>query len=210
MKRIGIILNRWKASYKDYPLYGFKTDLIEFLRKYDINVLAIPILFENDINSEFKAIKDVIDLCDGIIIPGGAYIHDIDYEIVKYLYKENKPTLGICLGMQIMGKTFNNKVRNEIEGNNHNKTDKYVHNIYVKKDSKLYEIIKEETIKVNSRHKRYIPYTNLDISAYSEDNIPEAIEDKSKRFFLGVQWHPESLIDDTYSDRLFSAFIESL
>ena len=64
MKRIGIILNRWKANYKDYPLYGFKTDLIEFLRKYDINVLAIPILFENDINSEFKAIKDVIDLCE--------------------------------------------------------------------------------------------------------------------------------------------------
>ena len=50
----------------------------------------------------------------------------------------------------------------------------------------------------------------MDISATSEDNIPEAIEDKNKRFFIGVQWHPESLVDDVYSNRLFTAFIGSL
>ncbi len=70
--------------------------------------------------------------------------------------------------------------------------------------------MKEEFIQVNSRHERYIPYTNLDISAYSDDGIPEAIENKNKKFFIGVQWHPESLIDDIYSKRLFNAFIDSL
>ncbi len=210
MKKVGIILREWESSYKNYPLYGFKTDLMETLRKYNVNILAIPILFENDIKMEFKSIKEVIDLCDGIIIPGGAHIYDIDYEIVKYLYKENKPTLGLCLGMQIIGKTFNNKVRKNIEDNKHNKMEKYAHNINIKENSKLYEILKEKRIKVNSRHNRYIPYVDLDISAYSEDNIPEAIEDKSKRFFIGVQWHPESLLDDIYSKRLLSAFIEAL
>ena len=63
----------------------------------------------------------------------------------------------------------------------------------------MYKIIGEETIKVNSRHMRQIPFTNLDGVAYSEDNILEAIEDKSKKFFLGIQWHPESLLDDIYS-----------
>lgn len=210
MKRVGIILNQWTSNYRDYPLYGFKTDLMQILRKYDVNILSIPVLFENTLDIEFNAIKDVIDLCDGIILPGGAHTQNIHYKIAEYLYKENRPTLGLCLGMQIMGKTFNNNVIKKIEGDNHNKTDKYVHNINIKKDSKLYEIIKEETIKVNSRHREYIPYTDLDISATSEDNIPEAIEDKNKRFFIGVQWHPESLVDDVYSNRLFTAFIGSL
>lgn len=211
LKQIGIILNQWKSNYRDYPIYGFKTDLMQTLRNYDVNILSIPILFENeDINKEFNYVKNIINLCDGIIIPGGAFIHDIDYKIVEYLYNENKPILGICLGMQIMGKTFNNKVRERIEDGSHNKMDNYVHGINIKKDSKLFDIMKEEFIQVNSRHERYIPYTNLDISAYSDDGIPEAIENKNKKFFIGVQWHPESLIDDIYSKRLFNAFIESL
>ena len=211
LKQIGIILNQWKSNYRDYPIYGFKTDLMQMLRKYDVNILSIPILFENDdINKEFNYVKNIIDLCDGIIIPGGAYIYDIYYKIVEYLYNENKPILGICLGMQIMGKTFNNKVRERIKDDSHNKMDNYVHGINIKKDSKLFDIMKEEFIQVNSRHERYIPYTNLDISAYSDDGIPEAIENKNKKFFIGVQWHPESLIDDIYSKRLFNAFIDSL
>lgn len=211
LKQIGIILNQWKSNYRDYPIYGFKTDLMQMLRKYDVNILSIPILFENDdINKEFNYVKNIIDLCDGIIIPGGAYIYDIYYKIVEYLYNENKPILGICLGMQIMGKTFNNKVRERIKDVSHNKMDNYVHGINIKKDSKLFDIMKEEFIQVNSRHERYIPYTNLDISAYSDDGIPEAIENKNKKFFIGVQWHPESLIDDIYSKRLFNAFIDSL
>ena len=57
---------------------------------------------------------------------------------------------------------------------------------------------------------RQIPFTNLDCVAYSEDNILEAIEDKNKKFFLGIQWHPESLLEDIYSKRLFDYFIEKL
>lgn len=55
-----------------------------------------------------------------------------------------------------------------------------------------------------------MPHTKLSQVAYSEDGIIEAIEDKNKRFFIGVQWHPESLMEDRYSDKLFSYFIETL
>jgi len=50
----------------------------------------------------------------------------------------------------------------------------------------------------------------LDCVAYSEDNVLEAIEDKNKKFFMGIQWHPESLMEDTYSRRLFDYFIKIL
>ena len=58
LKQIGIILNQWKYNYRDYQIYGFKTDLMQMLRKYDVNILSIPILFENDdINKEFNYVK---------------------------------------------------------------------------------------------------------------------------------------------------------
>lgn len=208
-KTIGIILRESiSGENNDVPLYGFRRDLIPFLRKYDINVISIPVMFEND--DEFNQIKEVIDFCDGIIFPGGAGIRDLDYKIMEYLYEIDKPTLGICLGMQIMGKTFNGRERIKIEGENHKSDDEYVHNIIIRKDSLLYKIIGEEKIKVNSRHRNQVPYTQLDCVAYSEDNVLEAIEDKNKKFFLGVQWHPESLLKDIYSKRLFDYFIEKL
>jgi len=41
----------------------------------------------------------------------------------------------------------------------------------------------------------------------SDDNIIEGIEDSNKKFFLGVQWHPESTEDiDNYN--LFKYFID--
>lgn len=205
-KTLGIILRENVSDYNEIPLYACRRDMIQFLKKYDINIIGIPIIFGNE--NEFEKIKETIDLCDGIISPGGSKIHDIDYKIIKYLHEIDKPTLGICLGMQIMGKLFNEKVRTKIESGKHYSEKEYVHDVRIKKDSLLYKIIGEETITVNSRHKRQIPYTNLDCVAYSEDNVLEAIEDKSKKFFIGIQWHPESLMEDVYSNRLFDYFIK--
>lgn len=204
-KTIGIILRENTSKYKDIPLYACRRDIIQYLKRYDINIIGIPVLFGD--KEEFERIKEIIDFCDGIISPGGSQIYDIDYQIIKYLYETDKPTLGICLGMQIIGKLFNGKVRTEVKDGSHCSEKEYVHNVILKKDSLLYKIIGEEKIRVNSRHIRQIPYTNLDCVAYSEDNVLEAIEDKNKKFFMGIQWHPESLMEDVYSKRLFDYFI---
>ncbi len=112
MKTVGIILRDWKADVKKIPFYGIRTDLIEFLRKYDINVIGVPIAFDR--KNEFNKVKEIIDFCDGIIFPGGRNVKEIDFEIITYLNKINKPTFGICLGMQIMGTAFDGK-REKIE-----------------------------------------------------------------------------------------------
>lgn len=113
MKTVGIILREWDDPLNNIPLYGVRRDLILFLRKYNINIIAIPIVFEN-IN-EFEKIKEIMGYCDGIIFPGGMHVRDVDIEIMKYLYKKDKPTFGICLGMQIMGMSFSGGVREKIE-----------------------------------------------------------------------------------------------
>jgi len=107
MKTVGIILREWRADVRHIPLYGIRTDLIDFLRKYNVNVITIPIVFKAE--GEFEKVKEIIDYCDGIIFPGGKYIKEIDCEIMQYLYEIDKPTLGICLGMQIMGASFNGR-----------------------------------------------------------------------------------------------------
>lgn len=176
--------------------YYVKKELIDVLKKKN----TIPISI-HDIDS--------LNLCNGVIIPGGDEIINNDLEIIKYLYQNDIPTLGICLGMQEMGYLFNGKM-NKTSNYDHLKPGKrYVHSVNINKNSKLYKILKKEKILVNSRHKDYIISTDLSISSIS--NVIESIEDKNKRFFIGVQWHPESMIDyDLNSNILFDEFIKEI
>lgn len=212
MKTIGIVLREFTIEVRntDVPLYGLRRDLIEFLRKYDINVISIPVISRKDDEAELEKIKPVLDMCDGIIFPGGITCSYLDSDIARYLHSIDKPTLGICLGMQVLGRAFNGNKLDKIGNDNHASKDEYAHNIKIDKNSKLFEILGADEIKVNSRHSYCIRETGLDIVAHSDDGIVEAIEDKSKKFFIGVQWHPESLPNDEYSKKLFDYFINVL
>lgn len=151
--------------------------------------------------------KELIDLCDGIIFQGGDDFEKYDMEALKYIYEINKPVLGICLGMQLMGVLFNGKL---VDINNHKKPLSYVHSVTINKNSTLYNIFKTNILKVNSRHKSIIKDTKLKIVAVSNDGYIEAIEDSSKKFFMGVQWHPESMVHyDNIQNNIFKYFIKS-
>jgi len=151
--------------------------------------------------------KELINLCDGIVFQGGDDFEKYDIDALKYIYDIDKPVLGICLGMQLMGVLFNGFMIN-IE--NHKKQLQYAHEVKIKRNSMVYNIFKGDIIKVNSRHKSIIKNTNLDIVGISNDGYIEAIEDINKKFFEGVQWHPESMISyDRKQNNLFKFFIKS-
>lgn len=198
MHYIGII------GRKNDNKIAFNQEVINVIHKHNCIPIGIIVDFDNDSNIEFNKIKNIIDLCNGFILQGGSDYYDIDILITKYLYENNIPTLGICLGMQTMAMTFNGTM-SEING--HNSKNKYVHDIKINENSKLFNIIKKDKIFVNSRHNSYIVNTDLDVSA--TNNIIEAIEDKNKKFFIGVQWHPESIMDEN-SILLFNSFFLSI
>lgn len=162
----------------------------------------------NTKKTNFKDMKKMIDMCDGIILQGGDDFYDYDLKVIEYCYKIDKPTLGICLGMQTMGYKFNGEL---IEITNHNfKGKKYVHKINLKNNSKLFSILSKTNFMVNSHHSYALNKTDLSISANSSDGTIEAIEDKNKRFFIGIQWHPESMIEyDELSKKLFKKYIKT-
>lgn len=151
--------------------------------------------------------KKIIDFCDGIIFQGGDTIEQYDLDALSYIYDKDKPVLGICLGMQLMGLLFDGELK---KVNNHKKSLDYAHVVYIDKYSKLYDIFKNNYLKVNSRHNDALKKTKLNISAISSDNIIEGIEAKDKKFFVGVQWHPEDMIYDESSNKIFKYFIEEL
>lgn len=196
IKNIGIIIRNFEENNKKF--IGTREDLFKSFYKYDVNLVGIPI------SNDFYKIKELVDFCDGIILSGGDAFLEQDFLLVEYLYKNDIPTLGICLGMQSMAKHFSNM--DEIAIKNHLSNKLYVHYINIKKDSLLYKILGNNRILINSRHKSAIIHTNLNISALSDDDVIEAVEDSKKKFFLGVEWHPESL-DDEYTKKLFDYFI---
>ena len=152
--------------------------------------------------------KNFNEKLDGIIFQGGDSFYKYEYECLKYAHEQNIPTLGICLGMQMMGCLFNGDLIKISNCNHKQKNKKYVHDIFIKKDSLLYLIFKTDRIKVNSRHKDTVINPDLEITAISTDGLIEALEDKSKKFFLGVQWHPESMTSyDILESRLFDYFV---
>ncbi len=143
---------------------------------------------------------------DGFYLPGGDGWYKEDIKLIKYAKENNVPILGICLGMQEMSAFLLNEDKDITKKiSNHNGT---VHLVSIKKDSFLYNIVKKEEIFVNSRHNDYISkLSSLYVSAKSLDNCIEAVEIKNNSFFLGLQWHPESLYEeDEASRQIFKEF----
>jgi len=87
--------------------------------------------------------------------------------------------------------------------------EKYVHKVNINKDSILYKILKKDVIDVNSRDNYHINNVNkLNISVISEDGIIEAVEQSNKRFVLGLEWHPEVMLDyDEDANKIYEYFI---
>jgi putative glutamine amidotransferase len=61
--------------------------------------------------------------------------------------------------------------------------------------TRLHALIGADSTEVNSFHHQAVerPAPGLIVSARSDNGIIEAVEAPDRRFFLGVQWHPEHL-----------------
>lgn len=217
---IGIVAKQYSKRKKRPDVY-VRSELKQVI--FDNNAIAISILppymdkrrarisWEGRLNEkEIGDITSQIKLCDGIILQGGGYSDAYECYIAKYCYKHNIPLLGICAGVMNITRATGGKVKKLQDPDTHNSEEEYVHDITIRKDTFLYELLGTEKIKVNSRHERHIvDKGNLEIVARSDDNVVEVVEAKRKKCFIGVQFHPESLYKiDENMNAIFTYFID--
>lgn len=153
-----------------------------------------------------------ISLCNGIILQGGGESDAYEMWIAKYCHENNIPILAICAGFNNLVRGVGGSVKMLPNPKKHNRpNDKYVHNIRIKAPSKFYDIVGKEVMMVNSRHKNTIDNpAGLEVVAYDDDSNIEVALDPTKKFFVGMRFHPESLYKtDEACNNIFKAFIST-
>ena len=180
----------------------------ETLKFNDNDIKDDTILTEEEKSELYRQ----VDLCDGFILQGGLYSANYEIEFAKRIIELDKPLIGICAGFNNILRAIGTDVI-EDKTKKHDIYDKtYRHKISVIKDTKLYDLINKTEYFVNSIHSMIAPKENVKgyakISSISNDGLVESFELDNKKFVIGIKWHPELMLEEEFTNKLFKKFIE--
>jgi gamma-glutamyl-gamma-aminobutyrate hydrolase PuuD len=179
---------------------------------------------EDDVDATLQAL-------DGIVFSGGADVDPTQYgaeahpetdtpqarrdagemALLNAALERDMPTLAICRGFQLLNvarggdliqhlpEEIGNDVHKQVPG------EFAVHPVEIKEGSRLGAIV-GATPEVTSHHHQALGRIGDGLvgSAWAADGTLEGVEDPSRRFVVGVQWHPEASEDAA----LFEALVE--
>ena len=136
--------------------------------------------------------------------------------LVQGALARDMPVLGICGGQQLLavalGGTLIQHIPDAVPGclehEQPNPRDQAGHEVSIVPGTLLRRIVGAETMQVNSAHHQAVASAgpSAAVNATAPDGVIEGVEDAGRRFCLGLQWHPEFLIDPG-DRRIFDAFI---
>ena len=183
-------------------------------------------------------IREYVDLCDGFLFCGGGDITPLLFgqeptngigktditldlfqiRLMRQVLEAQKPVLAICRGMQVLNVACGGTIYqdlNEVDFDviNHMQTSlsrkDISHKVSFASKSHIHRILGPFAY-TNSFHHQAVNRIGRDliVTGTTGDDIVEAIEMPSHSFVLGVQWHPESMIDSaTNMKQLFFALV---
>lgn len=216
---IGLTLDyQISKGYSNFPWYAIRENYFTSIEKSGGIPIGLPYC-NDDITNYLKIIDGLVITGGNFDIHPNLFGEKITYKDIN-LKKErtafeltltkkaidlNVPTLGICGGLQIInvvsGGTLIQHIPDEIKNplihEKNNPPTKSSHQVKITKNSQLYKLIQSENIDVNSSHHQSIksPGDGLLINALAPDGVIEGIEHINKDFCIGIQWHPEFLIN---------------
>ena len=178
-----------------------------------------------------EAIEETLDALDGLLFSGGADIDPEEYghephpetnglrperdrgelALLRAALDRDLPVLAVCRGSQVLNVARGGDLVQhlpEVVGDEKHKHTPGVfaeHDVDVHEGTRLAELLGDRAPVKSHHHQGFGNLGDgLREAARAEDGTVEAIEDPSKRFALGVLWHPEEGEDAA----LFRALVE--
>jgi gamma-glutamyl-gamma-aminobutyrate hydrolase PuuD len=164
------------------------------------------------------AYEETLDAVDGLVFSGGSDLDpelygedahpetdgwvrerdDFELGLMQAALERDVPLLAICRGSQVLnvalGGDLEQHVPDRVQTNVHKETPGVFadHDVAVLPDTKLSSIIGGRTDVKSHHHQGYGELgSGLREAARAADGTVEALEDPTRRFTLGVLWHPE-------------------
>ncbi len=187
-----------------------------------------------------ETLQAILRRLDGLILSGGPDVNpkfygeqplpgleeideDLDrmeLEAARMAFESNLPILAICRGIQVLnvsqGGTLYQDIPTQVRESilHTQKADKKTttHATRIEPKTLLSRIVGRKEIWVNGKHHQAVKDVarGFVVSGRATDDVVEAMEHPSRRFVIGVQWHPEgNWKGDLYSRRLFRAFVRA-
>ena len=168
---------------------------------------GLPVLLPPE---EEVAASRWLDLVDGLILAGGAdygvYPDRDAFEVALGLEALDRdvPLLGVCRGMQVMnlarGGTLIEHLPDVLGHEDHRLVPGAFgdHDVRLAEGSLAARAAGSLVHATKSHHHQGVDAIGegFEVTGWATvDDLPEALEDPSRRFALGVQWHPEAQAD---------------
>lgn len=158
--------------------------------------------------------------------PGPAAKQDLDVALTRRALERDLPVLGICYGLQLLGIEAGAGLLQHLpddrpDGRVRHSADPASgpgggggvrHDLVIDSGSRLGEALgKPGRLSCVSAHHQAItePGPGWLVSARDDDGLVEAIESRTRRFAVGVQWHPEREDAGTAHAGLFRALVDA-
>lgn len=182
--------------------------------------------------SDEEYLRDYVSAIDKLLLTGGQNVlpqfygqkqtiisddyfkerDEFELNLIREALRQEKPIFGVCRGLQVFNVARGGTLKQEVEGHRSSPLE-LAHQVSFKRDTPLEKIF-GHTAQVNSVHSQSLDKLGqgLEVIAHSKDDgIIEAVHSTDGTRFLGVQWHPEFLIDQTGNhQRLFDYFVRTL
>jgi putative glutamine amidotransferase len=152
---------------------------------------------------------------------------EYEIELVRRAKDADLPLFAICRGVQLLNVAHGGSLIQDIPSQltaaiehklampPHQSFD-LAHEIWIEKDSRLAALLRErleggDSLEVNSRHHQALKALGegLVTTATAPDGVIESVEDPNRRFWLGVQWHPENFYRTGEFRALFEGFVKA-
>jgi putative glutamine amidotransferase len=223
------------CDYQGHATYPVRDQIKLYTPYYQalLSAGALPVVVP--VIDDPEALKEYLDRLDGFLFTGGEDIppqaygqrrhvrtqechprrFDQDRTLAQLVLQREMPVLAICMGMQLInvvhGGTLIQHTETDVQHTPIDEGNDSYHSIVLEKENLLHDILGVTELEVNSAHHQAVEKLapGLRLLARAPDGIVEAVQMTDREFLLGVQWHPERIMDRPEQRRLFEAFVDA-